>query len=102
MAADIQRAFSLAAQKRSPVLIVIDTANKAFYVRNRGLDTTYVATIYNAASDMGLLSMQATQTSITIYPNGLASTPFMITANTAGNTRQVSATRAGQVRITSP
>jgi type II secretion system protein H len=103
IASDIQRAFSLAAQRRSPVRISIDTAGKAFYIKNRARDTMYVTNTYTSASDIGVTRMQATDTTIVVYPNGLSNTAFNVTLTAGGNTRRrVLATRAGQVRIITP
>ncbi|MEO5511844.1 MAG: prepilin-type N-terminal cleavage/methylation domain-containing protein [Longimicrobiales bacterium] len=103
IAADIQRAFSLAAQKRSPVRISVDTAGKTMYLWNRARDTIYVKKIYDSKSDIGLTRLEASDTTIVIFPNGLASGAFNITVNaTAANRRRISATRAGQIRITTP
>jgi prepilin-type N-terminal cleavage/methylation domain-containing protein len=103
IAADIQRAFSLAAQKRSPVRISVDTAGKTMTIWNRARDTIYVRSIYKSSSDIGVTRLEASDTTIVIFPNGLASGPFNITVNqTTANRRRISATRAGQIRITTP
>jgi prepilin-type N-terminal cleavage/methylation domain-containing protein len=103
VAADIQRAFSLAAQKRSPVRISVDTAGKTMYIWNRNRDTIYVKQIYNSSSDVGLTRLEASDTTIIIFPNGLSSGGFNITVNaTTANRRRITATRAGQIRITTP
>ena len=103
LASDVQRAFTLAAQRRSPVRITIDTAAKTFTVRNRANDTTYLTNTYNSSSDIGLTQLEASVTTIYVFPNGLANTSFTITANTPGPyRRRVSVTKAGQVRITTP
>jgi prepilin-type N-terminal cleavage/methylation domain-containing protein len=103
IAGDVQRAFSLAAQRRVPVKIRIDTAGKTFAVMNRAGDTTYVSTVYNSSSDIGLTRLEASLTTIYIFPNGLASNGFNITANAAGNNRRrITVSRAGQIRITTP
>lgn len=103
IASDVQRAFSLAAQRRSPVRISIDTAGKTFYIRNRARDTMYVTSSYTSASDIGVTQMQASDTTIVVYPNGLSNTAFTITVNAGGGIRRrVVATRAGQVRVITP
>ena len=103
IASDVQRAFSLAAQRRSPVRIAIDTAAKTFAIKNRAGDTTYISNTYNSSSEIGLSQLEASVTTIYVFPNGLANTSFTVTANTPGsNRRRVSVSRAGQVRITTP
>jgi hypothetical protein len=44
-------------------------------------------------------SFQTTQTSLLVYPNGLADGPVTITLQAGGNTRVVTMSRAGQVRV---
>ena len=100
--ADIQRAFSLAAQRRSPVRITVDTLNKNFYVRNSASDTTYVMRNYGGTSDLALSQLAADTTTVVIRPNGLAQRGLIITMRAPGNARRITMTRAGQVRITTP
>lgn len=103
ISADVRRAFSLAAQRRAPVRISIDTAGKTLYIRNLARDTMYVTDIYNSTSEIGLTQLEASDTTIVVFPNGLANTGFTVTANTpGGNRRRVTVTRAGQVRIITP
>ena len=101
-AADMQRAFSLAAQRRSPVRVSVDTAGKNFYVRNRARDTTYVMTNYGASSELALTQIATVDTTFVIWPNGLAEKGVTITLRAPGNARRIAVTRAGQIRITTP
>ncbi|HEX6693567.1 MAG TPA: prepilin-type N-terminal cleavage/methylation domain-containing protein [Longimicrobiales bacterium] len=102
LAADVQRAFSLAAQRRSPVQVSVDTAGRTFYVRNLARDTTYLMTNYGSSSELALSQLAATDTTFRIWPNGLANTGVAITMRTPGGARRIAVTRAGQVRITTP
>lgn len=102
VATDIQRAFTLAAQRRSPVRISIDTAGKTFRIMNRARDTTFLTTTYNSTSDLVVTRLGASDTTIVIYPNGLAQAALTVTVYSPSHARQVAATRAGQIRTTVP
>jgi prepilin-type N-terminal cleavage/methylation domain-containing protein len=103
IASDINRAFSMAAQRRTPIRIVIDTAGKHFRITNRVQDTVYMVHTFNSSSDIGLSRMQASATTMVIFPNGLASDTLAITVHAPGDIRRrIRATRAGQVRIITP
>ena len=102
VATDMQRAFSLAAQRRSPVRVSVDTAAKNFYVRNSARDTTYLMTNYGGSSELALTQLASNDTTFLIWPNGLAENGVTITVRTPGSARQIAVTRAGQVRITTP
>src|SRR6476661_9414240 len=71
IAADIKRAFALAAQRRSPVRLSFDTAGKSMAVRNRAADTTFYVNSFNSSSEIGLTQLQATKLVIFVFPNGL-------------------------------
>jgi prepilin-type N-terminal cleavage/methylation domain-containing protein len=102
MAGDIQRAFSMASKRRSPVRISVDTANRTFYIRNRARDTTYLSRYYKSSNEMNLSRLQTSDTTIIVYPNGLSSKAITINVYASTQRRQIAATRAGQIRITSP
>jgi prepilin-type N-terminal cleavage/methylation domain-containing protein len=103
IASDVQRAFSMAAQRRTPVRLAIDTASKTVSIKNRAGDSTFIQSVYTSSSDIGLSQLQASATTIYIYPNGLANAGFNITANTpGGNRRRVTVTRAGLIRVITP
>jgi prepilin-type N-terminal cleavage/methylation domain-containing protein len=103
MVTDIQRAFSLAAQRRVPVRISVDTVNRAFYVRNVARDTVYLRNFYNASSELALSALRANDTTIIVFPNGMAENGFTVTV-VAGpdNSRLITASKGGQVRISQP
>ena len=105
LAGDIQLAHSTAARQRTPVRLSIDTINKIVRIRNAANPTTvYTERRFDKTSEYPLQSMTVTDTSVTLYPSGLAgksssSWPFTVTLTAAGKSRIVKMTRAGQLRI---
>jgi type II secretion system protein H len=99
--ADLRLAHSMAARRAAPVTLVVDTASRSIRVRNfSGTDTTYSRRMLGSGTEYGLQRLSADRTSITIYPNGIASNPIQLTLRAGGRTSRVSMTRAGQVRVT--
>jgi type II secretion system protein H len=103
LVANVQQAFTVAARRRTPVRISIDTVNKVFRVRDRTLaNRVYLTQFFNKESGMAVTRMEVTDTSLYIFPSGLAAQGFTITLHTPGNRRRVTVTRAGQIRVTTP
>jgi type II secretion system protein H len=101
VSADLRLAHSMAARRGAPVMIVVDTTVRSIRVRNfSGTDTTYSRRLLGNNSEFGLQRLSSNRTSITIYPNGIASNSIQLTLRAGGRTNQVSMTRAGQVRVT--
>lgn len=103
VASNIQMAYTLAAKRRTPVRISIDTATRVFRIRDRTTPATiYLQQYYNGSSELNLTRLEASDTSLMVFPNGLAAGTLTVTVHTPNNRRQISATRAGQIRITTP
>lgn len=103
MASDLRTAFAISAQQRRPVRIVVDQAGRVFRVRSRTGDTTYLETHYDGSSDLVVRELTAVPASLVVFPSGLAAGGITVTMQTTpANRRQVTANRAGQVRITQP
>jgi len=103
IATDIRTAFSIAAQQRRPVRIVIDEGQRVFRIQNRQADTTYLETWYDGSTDLVVRQLSAQPDSMLIFPSGLAAGGMVVNMETTpANQRVVTANRAGQVRITQP
>lgn len=104
LVANVQQAFSMASRRRTPVRISIDTANKIFRVRDRTFPTRiYIQQYFNKSSDMSITRMEASDTSLLIFPSGIAASGLTITLHAPGNMkRRVTVTRAGQIRLITP
>lgn len=103
IATDLKMAHSLAARSRNPMRVSVDTAGKVFRVVDQAAWTTvYSERHFGANSEIPVQFMQATDTSLVVYPNGLASGQIRITVRAGDNRRIVAMTRAGQIRVTEP
>ena len=103
MATDLKTAFAISAQQRRPVRVSIDETERVFRIQNRRADTTFLETRYDGTSEVALRELSATPTVLLIFPGGLAAGGISVTMETTpGNRRQITANRAGQVRITQP
>jgi prepilin-type N-terminal cleavage/methylation domain-containing protein len=103
VAGDIEAAFSLAARSRKPIDLVVDSINMRMVIRDRATATVLQTRSYSLTeSDFGLTRLAPSVSSITIFPNGLASSPFVIYAFASRSARAVRVRRTGQIRITMP
>ena len=102
VAAQLQQAHSLAARRRVPVRLVVDTTNQRIRIRNfSGTDTTLAEARFGKNGEYPLQSMGSTLSELIVYPNGLAASAITITVRAETKTRRISMTRAGQIRVTS-
>ena len=100
VAADLKLAHSMAGRQRMPIQISIDPTARAFRLRDHTTPTKiYSERHFHSNGEYPVESFQTTQTSLLVYPNGLADGPVTITLQAGGNTRVVTMSRAGQVRV---
>jgi len=97
---DLEMAFSLAARQRRPVTLSVDATNRRYTIRDRAT-TRIMLDRYMSHKDSpyGLTSLKMSTGPVTIFPNGLASQPTSIELTIANQTRTVTLTRTGLVRI---
>jgi prepilin-type N-terminal cleavage/methylation domain-containing protein len=100
VAADLQLAHTLAARQRVPVRITIDPASYILRVhRGTTPDTVFSVRRLDGTSEYPLDGLVTSSTSVTVFPNGMASGPLRMTLQAGGSSRVVSMTRVGQVRV---
>lgn len=100
VAGDLHLAHSMAARQRRPVRISIDTVQKIFRVRDQATPTTiYSERHFGLKGDLPVSRMLVSDTALVIYPSGLATGPISIRLFASTNSRLVTMSRAGQVRI---
>jgi prepilin-type N-terminal cleavage/methylation domain-containing protein len=100
VASNLQLARSLAARQRSPVRLSIDSAQKVMRVRNyTNPATVYAEYRFDRTSENAVSRLEVKDTSLVIYPNGLAADEIWIRLITLDDRRVVRMTRAGQIRI---
>jgi type II secretion system protein H len=99
VATDMQLAHSMAARQSTPVRLIVDGTARTVRVE----DAADQARVYNhrhlGATEYGVHQLSSDRPSIVIYPSGLANNGIKLTLRSAGSTREVSMSRAGQVRV---
>src|SRR5690606_6805104 len=101
LATDLENAFTLAARQKAPVRITVNTSALSYVFSDRQTNGVMVERNMGPASIYGLSSLSSSGT-VDVFPNGLASSQVTFTLTTAHNTRTVTMSRAGQVRIQAP
>lgn len=96
-AADLYLAQSLAARRRSPVVVVFDQAAKT--VTLAGSDTTFQVRYYGSEGEFNVPQFTASATSLQVLPNGMASASVSLTLSDGTYTREIRMSRAGQIRV---
>jgi prepilin-type N-terminal cleavage/methylation domain-containing protein len=100
IAADLQLAHTLAARQRAPVRITVQSTERIVRVHRGTLpDTVFSERRLDETSEYSLGTMVASATTVTVFPNGMASGPLTLTLHAGGSSRIVSMTRVGQVRV---
>ena len=103
--ADIEQGFAIAARQRTPIMLVLDRANRKISIIDRGTTTkVYRQRSFSKTSDFGVDSVYANRDTIVIMPNGIATNAWDLTlrfTSTNGTvyTKSVSASVGGMVRI---
>jgi prepilin-type N-terminal cleavage/methylation domain-containing protein len=108
VSADLRLAHSMAQRRQVPVIIEVDSTQKLIRVTNMSGDTTFSTRRLGPASEYGLQRVTGRYppngaflgtASVTVYPNGLSSRSIEVTLRAAGDTRKVTMSRGGQVRV---
>ncbi|MGH7500987.1 MAG: pilus assembly FimT family protein [Longimicrobiales bacterium] len=97
---DLESAFSLAARQRAPVTFTVDGSAMRYMIRNKATSALLVERYLSAStSPYGVTSLTMSVGTLTLFPNGMASGPTIITLSVANENRTVRLTRAGQIRM---
>lgn len=103
VAGDLQLAHSLAARQRVPVKVSINEHSRTVVLhRDTSPDTVFSIRRLDHTSEYPMQSLTSNNTSITVYPSGLATAttwPLTINLRAAGHAREVRMNRIGQVRV---
>lgn len=103
LALDLREAHSMAARQYAPVRITVDTVQRVVRVRDAANPATiYRERFFGRTSEHPVQSLTASDSMVTLFPNGTSSRTFSITLRSVGETRMVSLTRGGQIRVTRP
>ena len=98
LAGDLQYAQVMAARMRTPMVISVNTTALTYQIADRA-GTVFRARDFGAASDYGLSEMAATPAALEVFPNAVAAQSGTYTVGAGGYRRQVTFSRAGQIRV---
>ena len=96
--ADIERAFAISARLRKPVRMDFSMAGQYYQVIGVESGTVHLTRTLQRNGELGVDAFEPSATSITMYPNGVASDTLGIRIFSVNTTRQLSMTRVGLIR----
>lgn len=98
LASDVQYAQMLAVRERKPIVVSVNTSAMTYTVSDRG-GTVYRSRAFGPTDDFPLDELRAVPASVELFPSGVANASATIVLGRGGYEREVSVTRAGQVRV---
>ena len=97
---DLQNAFAVAARQREPVRVQADAASRSYQFVDRKTGTVLrIRAFYGDTSEYRLSTLLFVPTTFDVFPNGVSSSPVVITLANGDYTRTITASTAGFVRI---
>jgi type II secretion system protein H len=97
---DLETAASLAARQRAPVTFTVNSTDMRYMIRNRATSALLVDRyLSGSTSPYGVTALSMNVGTLTLFPNGMASGPAIISLSVANQNRTVRLTRAGQIRM---
>jgi type II secretion system protein H len=98
---DLQRMFNEAQKNKRPVRLAFNLANRRYTVTDRATGSLiWIRYLSGPTSEFQVTSMAGTTpTTIDIFPNGLSSNPITVVVTIRSETRTVTMSRVGHVRI---
>lgn len=100
IATDLRQAYSTAARQRRPVDIIVDPGARTLLIRDAMTPTiVYARRSFTNQSEQPVQTMSTTQTSVRVFPNGLAASGMTVTVVWENRSRTVTMSRAGMVRV---
>lgn len=101
IAADLQYAQLVAARQRRPVVVIVTPSLQSYAIRDQATATVFRQRFLGPDTDFQLDSLNATPTTVEVFPTGVASETTIFRVALRGYDKEVRLTRAGQIRITS-
>ena len=97
VAGDLENAFSIAGRQRKPVRLSL--SGGTYTVADRSGGTVRMTRNLTGDADYGVRAVAFSTSPLDIFPNGVASAPDTVTISNGTASRQITLTRAGQVRV---
>ncbi len=98
LASDLQYAEMLAVKQQEPIVVTVDGTGFQYTIADRA-GVIYRTRSLGPTSDYHLDELSASPTAVELYPNGIASANTAVTLGIQGYRREVTLSRAGQVRV---
>jgi prepilin-type N-terminal cleavage/methylation domain-containing protein len=102
LATDLQYAQVQAARYRTPMQVVVDVGQKKYLITDLAETTIYRERDFGDDGQYSLDSFTASPVRIYVFPNAIVDQSALYTVGLNGYQRQVSFSRAGQVRVSTP
>lgn len=103
MIADLQYAQDMAARQRKPVVVIVVPGVCSYIIRDRATSVVYRQRFLGDDTDYGVETLTASpSSSVALFPNGAAQATTTFTIGMPSYQRQVTLTRAGQIRLVPP
>jgi Tfp pilus assembly protein FimT len=102
VAADLERAFTLAGRYRRPMRLSCTCGTGIYTVADRTGGTVRLTRNLRADGDLGTMTLTFSQTPVDVFPSGvvsIAAPPLTVRITSGVSTRGITMTTAGQVRI---
>lgn len=101
VAADLERAFSLAARGRRPIVLSCDCGSLRYRANDASGNTLRFERSLASGNELNVVTMTFNPATVTIVPSGRSSQALTVTIASGGISRRVTLSTAGLVRITS-
>jgi prepilin-type N-terminal cleavage/methylation domain-containing protein len=99
LAGDLQYAQVLAARQRAPILFSVNTGALTYQIADRG-GTIFRTRELGTSGNYNLTELTGTPATLEIFPNAIAAQSATYTLGASSARRQVTFSRAGQIRVT--
>jgi prepilin-type N-terminal cleavage/methylation domain-containing protein len=100
VALDMELAMSHAARLRQPVRITVTPGTLEYSITNRATSAVLLRRTFGSDTEYQLSGMTSSPATVDVFPTGLLSQALTLRVTGAGRTRQITVSRAGQVRTT--
>lgn len=98
LASDLEYAEMLAVKQQEPIVVTVDGTGFQYTIADRA-GVVYRTRAVGKTSDYHLDELSASPTTVELYPNGIANANAAVTLGIQGFRREVTLSRAGQVRV---
>lgn len=98
LASDLQYAEMLAVKEQEPIIVTVDGTGFRYTIADRA-GVVYRTRALGTTSDYRLDELSASPSTVELYPNGIASANAAVILGIQGYRREVTLSRAGQVRV---